>query len=262
MLIDKVIEIVKNAASLIHYDSFEINSKGSNVNMVTTEDLNVQKYLYKELLALLPASSFYGEENNTECLESKEYQWIVDPIDGTCNFTRNINEWAISVGLVHNNEPILGVIYLPKTDDLYYASLGNGSYHNGTRIEVSNKPFKEGLLCTAMSLYKKEYSDTCFNIIRDAYAKCNDIRRFGACSVELCYLAEGKCDLYFEFRLFPWDYCAGLIILKEAGGYYSGIDNKVYFNRPMPLICANSLGNLDKLKEIVNKYLTTIPYDD
>ena len=138
---------------------------------------------------------------------------------------------------------------------------GHGATLNGQKISVSKKPFKAGIFCTAMSLYKKEFANICNKILCEGYSQCADFRRFGSCALELCYLAAGWCDLFFEIRVFPWDYAGAVIILKEAGGIVKGFDgNEPNFTAPSPVIAANSLENYQQLNEIVNKHMKEIPY--
>lgn len=260
-LLDEVIKITKSAAKFAKGD-FTLEEKDSHVNFVTSSDIAVQKFLEKELVSLLPNSAFFGEEGN-EAVKTAEYLWIVDPIDGTVNFSRGIDECAISVGLMQGEKVLLGVIYAPFKDELYYAILGGGAYFNGKPIKTSDRTFKNSLFCTALSLYKKEYADACLNIMRETYNECTDIRRFGSCALDICHLAKGECELFFEFRVFPWDYAAGFVILKEAGGVVTGLDGEhLQFDRTSPIIAANNVENHKKLLGIVKKYMRSVPYEE
>lgn len=252
---NKVIKIINDAISLIKNLNFEITEKGNSLNIVTSNDLKAQEYLVEKLGQLIPNSGFYCEENDLQDL-SKEYVWIIDPIDGTTNYSRGINECAISVGLLHNGISVVGVVSNIYSDEVFSATINLGARLNGKPIQVSNRSFEQGLLCTAMCVYKKDLAKICSDIIFDTYLKCNDYRRFGSCAIELCYLACGRCDLYFEIRVFPWDYTGAYLILKEAGGILKGYDsNELTFNKVTPLIGANNLENFNKLNEIVLKYL-------
>ena len=251
---NKVISIVKDAVSLVKNIRFEILEKGNSSNIVTTSDLKSQDFLVSKLKELIPGCGFYCEENDLQDL-SKEYVWVIDPIDGTTNYSRGINECAISVGLLHNKKCVLGVVHNIFLNECFSATINLGARLNGETVKVSNNPFEKGILCTAMSLYKKDLAKKCSDIIYDLYMKCNDYRRFGSCAIELCYLACGRCDLYFEIRVFPWDYAGAYMILKEAGGVIKGIDlNELSFDRPTPVIAANNFENLEVINETVNKY--------
>ncbi|MBO5322085.1 MAG: inositol monophosphatase [Clostridia bacterium] len=261
LILEKVIKITKESAKFTKGE-FSITEKGSHVNFVTSADLAVQKFLEEKLVELLPNSAFFGEENSKSVSEA-EYLWIVDPIDGTVNFSRGISETAISVGLVHNNKPILGVIYMPDKKELYHAVLGGGAFLNGEKIRVSDRDFKNSLFCTAFSLYNKDYAEMCIDIMREVYHDSVDVRRSGSCAMDICYLARGSCELFFEFRVFPWDYCAGIVILREAGGIITDLSGKdIRLDRPCPIIAANTQENHNKLLGIVRKYIKTIPYEE
>jgi myo-inositol-1(or 4)-monophosphatase len=262
LMINKVIEIVREASGLMHNRDFDVQSKGTASNNVTSADLAVEDYLRSHLVPLLDHSTFVGEESNENDYKSS-CQWIVDPIDGTANFIRELRQSAISVGLVKEGRPVLGVVYNPYSDEMFYAEEGKGAYLNNKQIRVSDRDLEHSMFCTAMSLYNKNYAKPCFNIIEKVYDKCDDIRRFGSAALELCALAAGRVDLYFEIRLFPWDFAASEIILREAGGYVGtiGFDTTV-FNRPIPLICANTKENYDYLRKVVMQEIPVIPYND
>lgn len=255
-LLAKVVEIVKSTTTLMMSTNKTIELKNGWTNIVTSADKAIQSYLCKQLSELLPNSSFICEEDGTYVHNGDEYTWIIDPIDGTTNFSRSISEYAISIALRKDNTNVLGVVYNPAKDELYTAIKGQNAYKNGKLINVSKRIFSDSLLCTAMSPYDKQYAQLCSNIIMDTYFKCNDIRRFGSCAIELCYLAEGKCELFFEYKVMPWDYAAGYLILSEAGGVITnekGVNPDV---KPTMLIGANSMDNYNELLSIVNKYLT------
>lgn len=259
-LLNQVKSIVTKASEFVLRKDFTVRSKGDVTNIVTSADIKVQEFLEKELTALLPGSFFFGEESDGS-LRSEGYTWIVDPIDGTQNFARDLNESSICVGLCNGKEIELSVVFNPFKKEMYWAQKGKGAYLNGKKLEVSKKLFKEGLFCTAMSLYNKDYAKICNDIIMDAYYKCNDIRRFGSAALELCYLASGKIDLYYEYRLFPWDFAAASLIVIEAGGCICDpFEKEIGYSHPCPVIAANSKENLETLKGIVKKYMKDVPY--
>lgn len=258
-LLSKVENLVKEASKIMKKENFFVIEKGGVSNIVTENDLAVEAFLKKELVALLPGSTFFGEEGDER--KEGDYIWIVDPIDGTQNYSRGLGNCAISVGLVHENEVVLGVVYNPYAEELYKAEKDQGAYLNDKPIHVSKRSFEDGLLCTALSLYRKEYAKICSDIILDAYNECNDVRRFGSCAVELCYLASGRCDLYFEIRIFPWDYSGSEIILKEAGGILTSYDGApLDHKKETVLIGANNEINHRHLVSIINRHLSENPF--
>lgn len=250
-MLNEISRIVKEASSLMLSDTFQISQKEGYSNIVTSSDIAVQEYLKTQLSALLPGSGFLCEEEDAHDL-AHEYTWIIDPIDGTANYARGIRECAICVGLKHNADMEQAVVYLPRTDELFTAQRGKGAYLNGKQISVSNRPFADAVLCTALSVYHKEYTQICSDIITKAFLKCNDIRRFGAAAPELCYVAMGRCEMYFEYILSPWDYAAASLILTEAGGVISRLDGTpLDVTRPAGVLAANTQQNLDTLVAIV-----------
>ena len=155
----------------------------------------------------------------------------------------------------------MGVVYSPWRGELYTAERGKGAFCNGNPIRVSDRPFETGLLFTAMSTYRKDLARTCSDIIYDLYMQCNDFRRTGSAAVELCLMAAGKVDLYFEMRLMPWDYAAAALILKEAGGSIVDFDgNFPPLMRTSMVVAANSEDNCRRILDTVHKHLTKLPY--
>ena len=249
--IEQLTSIVRDASRLMVTDGFEIEQKGGCANIVTSSDVAVQNFLCQRLSEAMPGSGFLCEEKDVYDIEH-EYTWIIDPIDGTANYSRGIGQCAICVGLKHADEIQMGVVYIPRTNELFHAERGKGAYLNGIRIHVSERPFANAVLCTALPVYHKEHASVCSEIIVEAFANCNDIRRFGACAPELCYVAMGRCELYFEYILSPWDYASASLIVTEAGGVISSINgNKVSLTRPTGVIAANNMANHRQMLEIV-----------
>lgn len=255
MNINTLIDIVKEAAKLMLPDNFEITQKDGFSNIVTSSDLAVQEFLCKQLSEALPGSGFICEEEDINDA-SHEYTWIIDPIDGTANYARGVGQCAICVGLKHNDHMEMSVVYLPRTNELFHAEYGKGAFLNDKQIHVSDRPFQNSIMCTALAVYHKEYAKVCSDIILDTFMQCNDIRRFGAAAPELCYIAMGRCELYFEYILSPWDYAAASLILTEAGGYFCDLKGKsLTCTTPSGVLAANSKENLNKLIDIVSKHI-------
>ncbi len=255
----RVIEAVLSCKEIM-LSPFSVAEKDSASNLVTSADNAVEEKLKESLLKIFPDASFLGEESGGS--GGAVYNIIVDPIDGTANFTRGLNASAISVGITKNGDGYIGVVYNPFTDELYWAEAGKGAFLNGNRISVSNRNFEHSLFYTALSLYKKELYKSCLNILDKVYPLCDDFRREGSAALELCALACGKGELYFEIRVFDWDCRGAEIILKEAGG----ISRRLYCNnrsdaQPFPLVAANNTENFERLLKIVEKELPQLPYN-
>lgn len=253
--IDKLQNIVREASKLMLTDVFEIKEKEGYANIVTSSDVAVQNYLCSRLSEEMPGCGFLCEEEDIHSL-SHDYVWIIDPIDGTANYSRGIDQCSICVGLWHAGEMVMGVVYLPRTEEMFHAEKGKGAYRNGKQIHVSDRPFANGVMCTALPVYHKEYADVCSHIITDVFKECNDIRRFGACAPELCYLAMGRCDLYFEYLLSPWDFAAASLILTEAGGVIADLQNvPPTCTAPSGIIAANNNENINILHLIISRHI-------
>ena len=260
--IEIVKAIVRAAATLMDRSGgFDVKEKGARENIVTSSDLAVQHFLMRELRDRYPEVGFLCEEEDMKDIQGHEAVWVIDPIDGTCNYSRGNENCCISVALVLQGEPVLGVVYSPWREELYSAEKGKGAFCNGKPIHVSDRPFEKGLLFTAMSLYRKDLAKTCSDIIYDLYMECNDVRRTGSAAVELCLMAAGFAELYFEMRLMPWDYAAAALILKEAGGTVLDFEGK----EPSPfrqslVVAANSEESCQRLLQTVRRHLDKLPF--
>ncbi|MBQ7032817.1 MAG: inositol monophosphatase [Clostridia bacterium] len=231
--------------------SVEVKGYG---NYVTQVDYAVQNFLKENLRRLYPEIQFMGEEGDREVIDFDGLVWILDPIDGTCNLVRGLNQSAVSLGLVKNRVPILGVVYNPFAEELFYAEAGQGSYLNGVRISVSDAPtLHESLISLGTAPYNKELGRETFETAYEIYGRCEDLRRFGAAAIELCNLAAGRTDGFFERNLKPWDYAGGAAILKEAGGIITNYKGgAISFEKPDDIVASN--GKIqNELLEIVGK---------
>lgn len=254
-IIEKVKDIVREASELMLTDSFVIEEKGDIANIVTSSDIAVQDFLCQKLAEVIPGCGFLCEEKDVYNT-SMEYTWVIDPIDGTCNYARGIDQCAISVGLRHNNEMCMGVVFLPRTNEMFHAIKGKGAFRNNKHIHVSDRQFSNSVMCTALAVYHKEHAKVCSDIIVETFLQINDIRRFGAAAPELCYLAMGRCELYFEYILSPWDYAGASMVLTEAGGVITDLKGMpVDGISPTGILAANNQENLCRLQEIVAKHI-------
>ncbi len=261
-MLEEVEELVRKAADLADISKCSITEKGSSSNIVTSADIAVQNYLCNELHKLLPEAGFYCEEENLKDT-GNQYIWVIDPIDGTMNFSRGISENCISVGLIKDRKPVLGVVFIHSRNEMFKAEIGKGAFLNGKPIHVSDRTYDKALICASASTYRKEYAKTCFQIMEEVFYETNDFRRFGSCAVELCYIACGKCELYFEFRIQPWDYAGAYAVLAEAGGVLSDLNGKeLTFDQPVLLIGANSKENHKRLSDTISRYVPEKPFTD
>ncbi len=253
-MLGKIVDTVRESGRMVaSAKEFTVEDKGTRENVVTSIDIENEAFLRRRLTDLVPGSSFVGEEGDDNPILEEGYTWIVDPIDGTMNFSRGIPEVGISVALFKDGEPYIGVVHNPFTGAMYHSEIGKGTWRNGNPVKVSDRPAEDCILSTAWCCYEKSLSRRVFQVSEDLYPRINDIRRIGTAAVELSMLSEGAVDMYFEIRLSPWDYAAGLTCVKAAGGVFHGIDSDVRYDRPSPVLCANSQDNLDILAESVRK---------
>lgn len=242
--IKDIIRAVKDAGKLItdKIDDLGIRKKGDS-DFVTDFDLAVQNFLKERLLLLCPDIGFLAEEEPEGALSANRPFWVLDPIDGTMNFIRRLGLSAISLALVENGETVLGVVYNPFSDELFSAERGKGAFLNGEPIHVSEKAeLSDALAAVGTSPYYKPKTAECFEIYREFFLRCVDIRRLGSAALDICYVAAGRFDLYYEYILSIWDYAAARLILTEAGGSITDIEGRTTSTeRKSPIIASNGI---------------------
>jgi myo-inositol-1(or 4)-monophosphatase len=205
-------------------EHLQVSLKGP-ANFVTAADRRAEEILYEELAKARPGYGFLGEEGGRREGADKTHRWIVDPLDGTSNFLHGIPQFAISSGLEHDGTIVAGLIYNPANDELFTAERGKGAFLNDQRLRVAGRQrlvdaiFACGLPHHGkgdLSLFRKEFA-----VVQDKVA---GLRRFGAAALDLAWVAAGRLDGYWERNISPWDMAAGLLLVREAGGYVSDID--------------------------------------
>lgn len=241
-MLEKIIEAVKKAGEI--YKSADsdlgVESKGSNVNLVTKYDKLIQDFLFTELSAIVPDCKFLGEEGDGNKELTDGYCFIIDPIDGTTNFIKGFEHSAISVALAKDKEIIIGVVLDPDLDNLFYAQKGKGAYLNGKRIQCSDCDLSHSLVLFGTCPYEHELAHKTFELTEKVFYKAVEVRRCGSAALDICYVASGKADLYYEMILRPWDWAGAYLILKEAGGYATTFEGKkLDANKIDSLVCGN-----------------------
>ena len=187
----------------------QVREKGA-CDYVTAVDEAVQKFIQQKLGELYPHIQFMGEGQDNSAIDMEGLVWVLDPVDGTTNLAHDYRNSAISLALLNNGEVVLGIIYNPFSNEMYYAQKGEGSFLNGKAIHVSPaKTMGESLISIGTSPYFKEEAEENFKLFTDIFKDCQDIRRCGAASLDLAYVACGRIDGYVENRLKIWDYAAG-----------------------------------------------------
>jgi len=205
-------------------EKLQVTKKGVG-DFVTQADYKSEKLLYEELSKARPDYGFLMEEGGKRAGKNPDYEWIIDPIDGTTNFMHGIPFWAISMGLVFKGRPVAGVVFNPITDELYWAERGQGAFMNAERLRVSGRTNLED----AVVLAQEHYPGRVHVGLKRAEYKAvkthvGNTRVFGCSSLDLCYVAAGKVECYVDRGPKAWDFAAGMLIVQEAGGYVTTID--------------------------------------
>jgi len=249
-MVNLAIEVAKEAGEFL-LDNFgkvkEIHSKGDR-NLFTEIDKKTEEIITEKIKTCFPTHGILGEETTKRNLEG-EYLWIIDPLDGTHNYIRNIDVFGVSVGLLYKGEFILGVIYIPKDDELYVGERGNGAYKNGKKIFVSSKEnLKECSISFDSSIrylpqrMLKDLGKLAENVF--------NIRMFGSSARTLSYIAEGKLDAAIEYNDKPWDFAAGVCLIEEAGGKFTDLEGNTPTHNTTGYITANPVIHR-KIEELI-----------
>ena len=229
-------------------ENLQVSVKGPG-DFVTASDKKVEKILIEELQKARPNYSILSEEIG-KISNDESFKWIIDPIDGTANFLHGIPHFAISIGLEKEGEIICGIIYDPIKDEMFVAEKGNGSYLNNQRIRVSSRSkLKDCIIFTGgpkkesveRELSLKEYNNFSSKILIP-------IRKLGSASLDMAYVAAGRCDGFWQRNLNYWDIAAGIILIKESGGFVTDFygENKYLENKT--ILATNSKINKEMIE--------------
>ncbi len=253
-LLEELVRVVRACGAIIlNADRTKsgIDEKAGHANFVTTYDKKVQSELQEKLLAVLPEAVFVGEEEDVHASVQNGYAFIVDPIDGTTNFIKDYHASAISVALIKDAERYMGVVYNPYLDEVFTAIRGKGAYLNGKPIQVSKQPLANGIVIFGTATYYEEFAKATFDMAYDYYCKALDVRRSGSAALDLCNIAAGRAELFFELRLCPWDYAAGSLIVEEAGGVVTTTDGGALpFNEGCGVFATNAVCAADVMYKV------------
>ena len=229
-------------------ENLQVSLKGP-ANFVSLADRRAEEMLYEDLAKARPGYGFIGEEGGSRPGDDKTHTWIVDPLDGTTNFLHGIPQFAISIGLQREGTIIAGVIYNPANDELYTAERGKGAFLNDQRIRVAGRrKLNECVVACGLPHIGRgdhELSRTEMSEIQNRVA---GLRRFGAASLDMAFVAAGRLDGYWERGLKPWDIAAGQIIVREAGGIVSGIEGDDDPLKTGNVVCGNEFVHAELVK--------------
>ncbi len=215
------------ASAHIHADS-----KEGRHNLVTEYDRRSEERIISMIREIFPTHRIMAEESHNESdktAQDDEYEWIIDPIDGTVNFAHKVPIFCVSIAVRYRGEIIVGVIYQPITDELFTAIRGKGAYLNGERLSVSTtRSLQDAFLVTGFPYNVFENPGACIDHIVNFLGMGLPVRRLGSAALDLAYLAAGRFDGYWEVKLQAWDVAAGLLMVEEAGGMLTHYDGAPY----------------------------------
>lgn len=245
---NQVIELTNEVGHFIlteqtKFSNTDIQKKGFN-DLVTYVDKNSEKALIEGLAKILPGSGILAEESGET--EKKEYTWIIDPLDVTTNFIHKLPCFAISIALVKNNEPILGIVNELNLKECFSAIKGEGANVNGKSIKVSEQSkLENSLIATGFPYNDFKLQDNYMDLFKYLMTCTQGMRRIGSASVDLCYVACGRFEAFYEYGLKPWDVAAGALIVKEAGGKLAEFNSGADYIFGKTIIATNGLIHKD-----------------
>lgn len=204
-----------------------VREKGRG-DLVTTADLASQESIRETLLTAFPSHTFLGEESIAAPDPAADFRWIVDPLDGTSNYVHGLEFFAVSIGLEHRGEQIVGVIYDPSADRCFKATAGGGAFLNDAPIRVSAvDSLRAALLVTGFPPGMRDRADL-LRLFEEFCSESHSVRRLGSAALDLAYVASGRFDGFYAPNLHPWDAAAGAVIVREAGGRVTNLDGTPY----------------------------------
>ena len=244
MKIDTLKQIALDAGKIVkegYYSHKEVSHKGV-VDLVTEFDVKTETFIISQLTKAFPDHTLVGEESHHGSYHYDKAIYI-DPIDGTTNFVHGIPHLAISIGVWEQGEPTMAVVYNPILNELFWAVKGEGSFCNGQRLEVSTQSTLQNALIATGFPYAKVNAGVEYhwviNCMTNLLPHIQDIRRLGAAAIDLCYLAQGKVEAFYEIDLKPWDVAAGILIVQEAGGQISNVNDKPFNFDDKSIVASN-----------------------
>lgn len=253
------IEVAKEAGKFLKINLGKvknIESKKEEINLVTEIDKGSERKIIEFIKSKFPHHGILAEESGEESLIS-DYKWIIDPLDGTTNYTHSFPVFCVSIALEYKGEVILGVIYDPNFDEIFWAEKGKGAFLNGRKISVSKTDkLIKSMLATGFPYNVREDPDNCIEHFVNFLMEAQAIRRLGSAALDLAYVACGRLDGFWEVNLNPWDVAAGKIIIEEAGGTVTDFYGNKFNIYTKGVVASNGLIHqqmLEVIKKALNK---------
>jgi myo-inositol-1(or 4)-monophosphatase len=218
---------------------FQIEHKG-RINLVTEADLASERHIKQLITSHYPSHRILAEETGVHGTEDDEYCWIIDPLDGTTNFSHGFPCYAVSIGVEHKGRMVAGAVYDPSRDEMFAAERGAGATCNGRRIQVSEvEQLEKALVVSGFPYDVRERMDEYLPAWSEFLKRAQAVRRLGSAAIDLACVAMGRMDGYWEYGLNPWDTAAGWLIVEEAGGRVTKLDGSPFDNYTPSLLCTN-----------------------
>lgn len=254
---DEAVAAAVSAGELINHRAGdlldgEVREKGAH-DLVTVLDEQVQDMLVSRLSAAFPDHAFLAEEGELSSgeIEVDGFRWIIDPIDGTTNFSRGAPPYAVSIGLQHEDRVVVGVILEPSRNEMYTAIRGEGLLLNGRPLGVSHtKTLEEAIVATGFPYRAITHLEPFLEVLSTFIQRCHGFRRLGSAATDLAYVAAGRFDGFYEIGLSPWDMAAGSLLVEEGGGVVTAFDGSPHSLFSNEIVATNGLLH-DEILEII-----------
>lgn len=259
------VDLAKEVGKIIHdafYQEKKIEHKSNFADLVTETDQLVEKTIISTLRDKYPTHSFIGEESAADGIKSvltDNPTWVIDPVDGTTNFVHRFPFVAVSIGLLVNKEPVLGVVYNPILNEMYTAKKGQGSYCNGKKLQVTKtEELKNALICAEFGTSRdKKVLDSKFQSIRNVVERSHGFRQLGSAALHMCGVARATHDAHFSLGIHIWDMAAAMLVVLEAGGVIHDVTGGPLDLLSRRMLCAGT----EKLAKEISTLVSVIEYE-
>jgi myo-inositol-1(or 4)-monophosphatase len=242
--VEVAVEAAREAGELLvtEFDRPQKLSYKGEVDIVTEADRKSEALIVERLRSHFPGHAIFGEEGGASgAVATAQYRWLVDPLDGTTNFAHGFPVFAVSIGLLENGEPLVATVFNPVTREMYTAMRGEGAYRGQKRIHVSKvETLSKSLLATGFPSHKRLQNPN-IHYYWEFTLRSHGVRRAGSAALDLCSVACGQFEGFWEFGLKPWDTAAGMLLVREAGGLVTDFSGRPYHPGDLELLASNGL---------------------
>lgn len=226
----------------------KIEKKGV-INLVTQVDKAAEQAIIRKIRKAFPSHAILAEESGAQRQNGSSFRWIIDPLDGTTNYAHNLPVSSVTIAFEAEGTVLLGGVYDPLREELFFAEKGKGAFLNRKRIRVSQtKKLEDALLCTGFPYDRRNNPDQYLKIFREFLMTAQELRRLGSAALDLSYVACGRLDGYWEFKLQPWDKAAGLLLVQEAGGKMTDLSGDAVTLTGIQNVATNGLIHSEMLR--------------